>query len=145
MSEGFSFSLDVLYGGLGISKMPFWSKKDIKKFSAVFFSLIFVHQNPGSGSGSGFPKVLDPYPYLNPDPQHCIDYHRHIKMYCASTVVNNYHGGMLAVAESFFAPESLPYLKWLFRITQKVRFLRNGVTTAVSPKSGKSVFAQMPR
>jgi hypothetical protein len=42
--------LDVLYGGLGISKLKFF----IQKISNFFSSRKFVgHQNPGSGSGPG--------------------------------------------------------------------------------------------
>jgi hypothetical protein len=44
--------MDVLYEGLGISKLQFFIKK-IKKISAVFFSLILVI------------KTLNP----NPDPE----------------------------------------------------------------------------
>jgi hypothetical protein len=51
-AEGFSCSLGVLYRGLEIN------------FSAVTFYSIFVHQNPGSGSGSAVRKMLDPNPYL---------------------------------------------------------------------------------
>jgi hypothetical protein len=44
-------SLDVLYGGPGISKWQFLTKKR-KKISAVFFyTYIFGHQKPGSVSG----------------------------------------------------------------------------------------------
>ncbi len=47
--EGFSCSLDVLYGGLGISKLQFFFiKKRVNKFVGCIF-LIFGHQNPGSG------------------------------------------------------------------------------------------------
>jgi hypothetical protein len=46
--EDFSCSLDVLYGGLGISKLQFEEKK-YKFFSALNFP-IFGHQDPGSGS-----------------------------------------------------------------------------------------------
>jgi hypothetical protein len=53
-AEGFSCSLDFLYGDLGISKLQFLLKKAKKRFSAVIFSSIFVHQKPGSG--------LDPDP-----------------------------------------------------------------------------------
>ncbi len=52
----FSYSLDILYGGLGISKLQFLVKKSKEKISAVFFSSIFGHQNPGSISGSRFNK-----------------------------------------------------------------------------------------
>jgi hypothetical protein len=41
-AEGVYCTLDVLYGGLGISKLQFL-------ISCKFFS-IFGHQNPGSGS-----------------------------------------------------------------------------------------------
>ncbi len=56
---------------------PLWKPRDKciaildqkrKKKSAVFFKIIFSHQNPGSG--------LDPDPdsleSLDPDPQHCL-------------------------------------------------------------------------
>ncbi len=49
-AEGFSCSLDVLYKGLGISKLQFFLSKNGKN-SIVFFSSIFGHQNPGSGTG----------------------------------------------------------------------------------------------
>ncbi len=62
-AEGFSCSLDIRYGGLGISKLQFLIKKGFKKISAVFFSSIFGHQNPGSG--------LDPDPY--PDSLEMLD------------------------------------------------------------------------
>jgi hypothetical protein len=56
-AEGSYCSLDVLYGGLGIAIFV----KKIKKISAVFFSSIFGHQNPGF--------VLNPdpdtYPYTD--------------------------------------------------------------------------------
>jgi hypothetical protein len=45
---------------LDISKLQFLIQRKIKQFSAVFFSSVFGHQNPGSGftgnagSGSGF-------------------------------------------------------------------------------------------
>jgi hypothetical protein len=63
-AEGFSCSLDVLYGGLGISKLKFVIKK-ILIFSALhFFQLVIliVIQT----------KMLDSYPEsINPDPKHC--------------------------------------------------------------------------
>jgi hypothetical protein len=67
-AEGFSFSLDVMYGGQGISKLQFFFIKKEKNVIGIF-SFNFCHQNPGSG--------LDPYPYwiririlklLDPDP-----------------------------------------------------------------------------
>jgi hypothetical protein len=48
-AEGFSCSLSVLYGGIGISKLQFLIKKIKNKFPAVdFFN--FRSSNPGSGS-----------------------------------------------------------------------------------------------
>ncbi len=49
--EGFSCSLHVLYGGLGVSNLQFLLKTRDKKFSSWIFFPIFVSQNPGSGSG----------------------------------------------------------------------------------------------
>jgi hypothetical protein len=49
-AEGFSCSLDVLYGGLGISKLQCLIRKG-RKIQLYFFSSVFGHQNPGSGSG----------------------------------------------------------------------------------------------
>jgi hypothetical protein len=52
-AEGFSCSLEVLYRGLGISKLKFLIKKiEIFFFSFRFFP-IFGHQNPGSRTRSG--------------------------------------------------------------------------------------------
>ncbi len=71
-AEGFSCSLGVLYGGLGISKLQFLIKKIKIKFPAVYFSN-FRSSNPGSESGilirnphPQLEKMLDPDPY--PDP-----------------------------------------------------------------------------
>ncbi len=68
--EGFSCSLGVLYGGLGISKLHFLIKKIAIKFPALIF-FNFRSSNPGSGSGiwdldPQLEKMLDPDPY--PDP-----------------------------------------------------------------------------
>ncbi len=54
--EDFWWSLDVFYGGLGLSKLQFWSKKK----NIFFFSRfpIFSHQNPGSRSGCGSGSAL---------------------------------------------------------------------------------------
>ncbi len=41
-TEGFFYSLDILNGGLGIGKLQFWSKKNLKKFSAVIFFQFLV-------------------------------------------------------------------------------------------------------
>jgi hypothetical protein len=46
-AEGFSCILDVLYGGLGISRLQYFIKKTMKNF--LFFSpSIFGYQRPGS-------------------------------------------------------------------------------------------------
>jgi hypothetical protein len=60
-AEGFSCSLGVLYGGLGISKLQFLIKKIEIKFSAInFFQFYFIKpwiririRNPDPESGSG--------------------------------------------------------------------------------------------
>ncbi len=49
-AEGFSCSLGVFYGGLGISKLQFLMKKIEIKFPAMNFFPI-KSSNPGSGSG----------------------------------------------------------------------------------------------
>ncbi len=70
-AEGFSCSLDVVYGGLGISKLPFLIKKE-KKISDVFFLQFLVIKTLDPDSL----EMLDPDPYPNPDsmnppdPQH---------------------------------------------------------------------------
>jgi hypothetical protein len=50
-AEGFSCSLGILYGGLGISKLPFLIKKIEIKFPAINFSIL-GHQTPDPESGS---------------------------------------------------------------------------------------------
>ncbi len=55
-AEGFSCSLDFLYGGLGISKLKFLIKKRKKKNLSCIFYLQF-----------SVIKTLDPY--LDPDPE----------------------------------------------------------------------------
>jgi hypothetical protein len=58
-AEGFSCSLGVLYGGLGIGKWQFLIKKIKIKFPAVnFFN--FRSSNPGSGSGI---RIRNPDPH----------------------------------------------------------------------------------
>ncbi len=56
-AEGFSCSLDVLYGGLGISK-----KRHIKSFQQYFFYFYFL-----------VIKTLDPDPFPNPDSLEMLD------------------------------------------------------------------------
>jgi hypothetical protein len=54
-ADGFSCSLGVLYGGLGISKLQFFIKKIEIKFPAIIFFSILGHQtlDPDSDPGSG--------------------------------------------------------------------------------------------
>jgi hypothetical protein len=67
-ADGFSCSLGVLYGGLGISLLQFLIKKIEIKFPAMIF-FNFRSSNPGSGSGI---RIRDPDPQLekmlDPDP-----------------------------------------------------------------------------
>ncbi len=62
-AKGFSRSLDILYGGLGISKLQFLIKK-IKKFPpVVYFGLKTLNLDSL--------EIMDPDPdFMNPDPQH---------------------------------------------------------------------------
>ncbi len=69
-AEGFSCSLGVLYGGLGISKFQFLIKKIEIKFPTKIFFFNFRSSNPGSGSwirirnqDPQFKKMLDPDPH----------------------------------------------------------------------------------
>jgi hypothetical protein len=57
-AEGFSCSLGVLFGGLGISKLQFLIKKIEIKFPAINFFSILGHQtlDPDPGSGSAIRK-----------------------------------------------------------------------------------------
>ncbi len=57
-AEGFSCSLGVLFGGLGISKLQFLIKKIKIKFPAVNFFSILGHQtlDPDPESGSAIRK-----------------------------------------------------------------------------------------
>ncbi len=63
-AEGFSCSLGVLYGGLGISKLQFLIRKIEIKFPAVNFFTILGHQT--LDPDPKLEKMLDPDPY--PDP-----------------------------------------------------------------------------
>ncbi len=66
-AEGFSCSLGVLYGGLGISKLQFFIKKAEIKFPAINFFSILGHQtlDPDPGYGSGIRVVgTDPDPHI---------------------------------------------------------------------------------
>jgi hypothetical protein len=55
-AEGFSCSLDVLYGGRGISKLQFLIKEIEIKFPAINFFPILGHQTPDPESGSAIRK-----------------------------------------------------------------------------------------
>jgi hypothetical protein len=69
-SEGFLFSLDVLYGGLEIGKLQFLIKKNINFFSAVIFLYIFGLDPDWIRIGIQ-PKMLDPEPdQMNTDSKH---------------------------------------------------------------------------
>jgi hypothetical protein len=59
-AEGFSCSLGVLYGGLGISKMQFLIKKIEIKFPAINFSIL-GHQT--MDPDPQIEKMLDPDPH----------------------------------------------------------------------------------
>ncbi len=63
-AEGFSCSLGVLYGGLGISKLQYLIKKIEIKFPAINFFSILSHQT--LDLDPQLEKMLDPDPY--PDP-----------------------------------------------------------------------------
>ena len=69
-AEGFSCSLSVLYGGLGISKLQFLIKKIEIKFQTINFFSHFRSSNHGFGSGirirnpdPQLEKILDPDPH----------------------------------------------------------------------------------
>jgi hypothetical protein len=66
-AEGFSFSLDVLYGGLGISRLQFL--KNLNKISGrCFFFIKTLDPDPYPDSL----ERLDPDPdSMHPDPKHC--------------------------------------------------------------------------
>ncbi len=55
-AEGFSCSLGVLYGGLGISKLQILTKKIEIKFPAINFFSILGHQTLDPDPGSGIRK-----------------------------------------------------------------------------------------
>jgi hypothetical protein len=65
-AEGFTWSLDVLYGGIGISKLQVLIKKK-EKFSVVHFSSVFGQQNPGSGLDTDKDLYPNRDPYPDPD------------------------------------------------------------------------------
>jgi hypothetical protein len=70
-AEGFSCSLCVLYKGLGISKLLFLIKKNIRIISAVKVFKFLVIKKPGSGYAIRNKLGPDPDPHLiNADPKH---------------------------------------------------------------------------
>ncbi len=110
-AEGFSCILNVLYGSLGIA--IFDQKKKEKKFQVYFFSYIFCHQNPGSGSGftgnagSGFKKYKSTtlkFLFLRPDQLEVI------KGLAIPWCSGCGHQEMLQVDKIFFSKTMLIYL-----------------------------------
>jgi hypothetical protein len=65
-AEGFSCSLGVLYGGLGISKFLFLIKKTEIKFPAIKFFQFYVIKPWIRNPDPQLEKMLDPDSY--PDP-----------------------------------------------------------------------------
>ncbi len=66
--------MDVLYGGLGIGKLQFLTKKNLKKFSAeIFFQFLVITALDPDWIRIQIciqPKMLDPDPdEMNADPQ----------------------------------------------------------------------------
>jgi hypothetical protein len=64
--------MDVIYGGLGVSKLKLLIKKDQVFFSCKFFHLATKTLDPDPQDRNGNqPKMLDPDPEsLNPDSKH---------------------------------------------------------------------------
>jgi hypothetical protein len=60
-AEGFSCSLGVLYGGLGISKLQFLIKKNRNQISSYKFFSILGHQT--LDPDPQLEKMLDPDPH----------------------------------------------------------------------------------
>jgi hypothetical protein len=83
-AKDFSYSLEVLYGGFGISKLQFLIKKRKEKISAEFSLhlihpfLLGPHPDPDSLERLDldlYPDSINPDPYpdsMNPDPQCCL-------------------------------------------------------------------------
>jgi hypothetical protein len=69
-AEGFSCSLDFLYGGLGISKFQFLIKKRNKEKFSCLFSSYFWSSKPMDLYPDSL-KMPDP-DSITPDPQHCL-------------------------------------------------------------------------
>jgi hypothetical protein len=63
--EGFSYSLDILYGGLGISKLQFLLKKN--RYEKNFQLSVIKSLDPDPDSAKMLGSVPDS---MNPDPQH---------------------------------------------------------------------------
>jgi hypothetical protein len=79
MAEGFSCSLDVIYKGLGKSKLQYLVKKE-KKLSSVLIFFIFGHKTLDPEPEPDFLEMLDPHVYqdsnsMNPDPT-CLQYNK---------------------------------------------------------------------
>ncbi len=68
-ADGFSLSLDILYGGIGIRRLDFWSKKDWKKnFQLCFFLQFLVMKTMDTDPDSDLLEMPDPYS-MNPENQ----------------------------------------------------------------------------
>ncbi len=95
-AEGFSCSLDVFYGGLGISKLQFFIQKNIKFFSAVNFVqfLVIKTLDPDWIRIGIQPKMLDP------DPKHWVIYK------ILHAVFFNYMNCLLSVFDYFCSSQT---------------------------------------
>ncbi len=76
-AEGVFFSLEFLYGGLGIGKLQFLILKNVIFSSAVnFFKFLVIKTMDPEWIRIGIkPKMLapDPNPYhMNTNPKHCL-------------------------------------------------------------------------
>jgi hypothetical protein len=74
-AEGFSCGLGVLYGGLGINKLPFFDQENKNLISSCKFFSILGHQT--LDPDPQLEKTLDQDPYpdpheINADPQPCL-------------------------------------------------------------------------
>jgi hypothetical protein len=93
-AEGFSCSLGVLYGGLGISKLQFLIKKKEIKFPAINFFSILGHQtlDPDPESGSAIRKNTASGSVSGSALNHCGSETLQImfRKYCTYTVISGF-------------------------------------------------------
>ncbi len=96
-AEGFSCSVDVLSGGLGISKLQFCSKKEERKVQLFLFQFLVI-------------KTLDPDPY--PDSlemlNHIVTEAKHLIHFSAFLLLEKY---MYAIKKN--VPLKLRYLPYV--------------------------------